>query len=503
MRRELSAVLILSGFSCVLSAQGKVDPYAPGVAVPKAWSLLTSALNATDLQEQLATVSSLTIADTPRAQDLLEALAWTGTEPVRSTALWYLPTSSSRDYLLLVAGALHDPDLSVRRVAIQRLAHFHDDRALTLLRDMIARSDDDTIDYTVNTARNLGSSGIGVLLKGVESAENRVALASMTAIEVLIDPAISSAAPDHLVALRNHRPEALFIKALQREHRDVRLLAALILARLGSDAGFPELLGAAESSDRKFGTILSTHRAMAALHLLGRGVYLASLSAALRNPEQRVRADAAAALKSFPHASTISLWEEVWQGRSDLRYQAFEALIRRQEVPDLKLLREGLGDFNLYIRLSAAEGLLALGLDAEALDVVEQLAFWPETRIRALQLLNGREATVRTARLARALLPLAIEDDAQQRGYDAGSRYSVVSILELAQDREAVAALGTLLGPDRTMNYRVVRALVAIGGDAARETLVRAMDSPNGATRALAAGGVIRVYSEISTSTLP
>ena len=57
------------------------------------------------------------------------------------------------------------------------------------------------------------------------------------------------------------------------------------------------------------------------------------------------------------------------------------------------------------------------------------------------------------------------------------------------------AALGTLFGPDRNLTYRVVQALVAIGGEAARETLVRAMDSPDASARALAAGGVIRLYS--------
>lgn len=124
MFTPLPAGLILLGAVCIAHAQEKPDPFDPGVAIPKAWSLLTAALDAADLQEQLAAVSALTIADTPRALDLFERVAQTGTAPVRSTALFYLSSNASRDYLALVAAGLKDSDLSVRRNAIERLAHF-------------------------------------------------------------------------------------------------------------------------------------------------------------------------------------------------------------------------------------------------------------------------------------------------------------------------------------------------------------------------------------------
>jgi HEAT repeat protein len=234
---------------------------------------------------------------------------------------------------------------------------------------------------------------------------------------------------------------------------------------------------------------------MAALNSLGRAGYLAQLSTALQDPEQRVRANAASALMSFPHPSTISLWDEVWRGTSDLRYRAFQALIRREGSPDFKFLRQGLRDIDPYIRLTAAEEILRRDRDSEALDVIEPLAVWPVTRNRALALLNRRGEPRRTAALARSLLPRALEEDAQARGYDPGYRFAVVYTLEAVRDREAVPVLGTLFGPDRNLTYRVVQALVAIGGDAARETLVRAMDSRDRSARALAAGGVIRLYS--------
>src|ERR687892_1053289 len=106
MLKRLPAILILLGGVSIADAQDRPNPFDPDVAVPKAWSLLTTALDAADLQEQLAAVSALTIADTPRALDLFERVAQTGTAPVRSTALWYLPSNASRDYLDLVAARL-------------------------------------------------------------------------------------------------------------------------------------------------------------------------------------------------------------------------------------------------------------------------------------------------------------------------------------------------------------------------------------------------------------
>jgi HEAT repeat protein len=495
MFTPLPAVLILLGAVCIAHAQEKPDHFVAGVAMPKAWSLLTAALDAADLQEQLAAVSALTIADTPLALDLFERVAQTGTAPVRSTALFYLSSNASRDFLALVAARLNDSDLSVRRGAIERLAQFRDGRALTLLQDVIVTGDDSTIEFAVGSARTLGSSGIGALLRGVESANDLVVVASIRTLDVLLDPVFSSAASENLLGLRAHRPEVVLAKALQHGDSQVRSFAALILARLGSEAGVHELVRAAESADAKLGTISSVHHAMAALNSLGRDGYLARLSAALHDPEQRVRTNAAFALASFPHPSTVSLWSGVWRGTSDLRYRAFEGLMRREGSLDLKLVREGLRDRDPHIRLRAAEEVLGRGVDAEALDVVESLALLPVTGIHALDVLNRRGDPQRTAALARSLLPKALEKDARMRGYDDGYRFAVVHTLEVVRDRQAVPVLGTLFGPDRNLTYRVVQALVAIGGDTARETLVRAMDSPDPSARALAAGGVIRLYS--------
>ena len=139
-----------------------------------------------------------------------------------------------------------------------------------------------------------------------------------------------------------------------------------------------------------------------ALHALGRDGYLSLLSTALQGSERRARWDAASALGAFPHPSTISLLTDVWRGTSDIRRYAFEALIRRDGEPDLALAREGLVDSSADIRLRAAEEILALGLDAPTLDVVEPLVHRRETRHAALSLLIKRGDPRRTATLARS-----------------------------------------------------------------------------------------------------
>jgi HEAT repeat protein len=223
MLKPFQAVLIALGCVCVAHAREKPNAFDPEVAVPKAWSLLTAALDATDLQEQLGAVSALTIADTPRALDVFEHLAQTGTAPVRSTALWFLPSSASRNSLALVIARLNDPDLSVRRGAIERLALFRDSQALSVLQDVIAAGDENTIEWAVSTARVLGSLGIGPLLHGMESGHERAVVASIRTLDVLLDPMFSSASPENLLALRAHRQDVVLAQALQHRDGPVRI----------------------------------------------------------------------------------------------------------------------------------------------------------------------------------------------------------------------------------------------------------------------------------------
>lgn len=498
MRRALAAVLIVLGVS-VPYAQDTPDPFDPAVAVPKAWVILTSALDTGALQDQLAAVSALTAAGTPRALEVFERVAREGSPPVRSTAIWYLPVENRSKYLPIVADALKDPDLNVRRKAIHRLGSIRDPRTLPLLQNVIMSGDVDTIEYAVGSARLLGSPAFGMLLEALDRGGEGTRGPVIRTIDVLVSAGNSSTAADNLETLRRLRPERILIKALDASDSLVRVLAALILARLGDNAGVDELVRASTLADPKFGTIVSRHYAMAALHALGRPGYLAPLAAALEHPEQRVRLDAALAMRSFAHPSMYDIWNATWRGTlpMDVRYWAFHGLVALRGA-DLGMLRAGLVDREPSIRLRAAEALLALGPDAAAVDALERLAADAEPRTRSLAqgFLSTKGDPRRTAVVARSLLPKA-EDLARMRSghvYDPEYRLSVVHTLGVVQDREAVPALGALFGPDWTLNSYVSRALVAIGDDLARRTLVRAMDSPHSTARIHAAGGVISIY---------
>jgi HEAT repeat protein len=178
-----------------------------------------------------------------------------------------------------------------------------------------------------------------------------------------------------------------------------------------------------------------------------------------------------------------------------VRYWAFHGLIAIRGN-DAGLLRAGLVDRDPGIRLRAAERLTTLGPDPASVDVLERLAAEPATRNLALSFLSKTNDSNRAATVARSLLPKTAEDLARMGSgqmYDPEYRLSAVAALMVLKDRESVPALVALLtmGPDSDLVFLVVRALVAIGDDAARRALVGAMDSPFSAVRIHAAGGVL------------
>src|SRR5262249_43551281 len=158
-------------------------------------------------------------------------------------------------------------------------------------------------------------------------------------------------------------------ETLARDNEDVRRLAALILARLGSGAAVPELIRATKSQDQQsIGTILSIACARAALVSLGRSEYLPWFAAAVRDPSPYVSEDAVMAMHFVPHPSFIPLLTDIWRGNPALRHYTFPALITREAAPDLELLQEGLNDSEPFTRLRAAEVILKRISDDPALD---------------------------------------------------------------------------------------------------------------------------------------
>jgi hypothetical protein len=102
IRRALTALLFVIACSrSVPYAQENPNPSEPAVILPRAWAILTAAVDAGTLQEQVAAVSALAAAGTPRALEMFERAAREGSAPVRSSAIWYLPAENSSKYLPL------------------------------------------------------------------------------------------------------------------------------------------------------------------------------------------------------------------------------------------------------------------------------------------------------------------------------------------------------------------------------------------------------------------
>ena len=131
MRTAPAAALIVLSVS-VAHAQKNPYPFDPAVAVPKAWALLTPALESTALSDQSAALRALAGAGTRQTLEVVERVARERSHRVRSSAIWLLPAGNAT-HLPLLAEALKDADLEVRRSAIQQVGRINDPRTLPLL----------------------------------------------------------------------------------------------------------------------------------------------------------------------------------------------------------------------------------------------------------------------------------------------------------------------------------------------------------------------------------
>ena len=395
MRTAPAAALIVLSVS-VAHAQKNPDPFDPAVAVPKAWALLTPALESTALSDQSAALRALAGAGTPQTLEVVERVARERSHRLRSSAISLLPAGNAT-HLPLLAEALKDADLDVRRSAIQQLGQINDPRTLPLLQNVMS-GDADTVEWAIGSARLLGPLAYGVLLQAIETGPEQSREPAIRCIEWLVrdDWVTGKPSTEKLEALRRLGPERILTKALGDSNRSVRAFAALILARLGDASGTDELIRMVEASDPRFGTIISRHYAMAALHALGRPGYLAPLAAALEHAEPRVQQDAAMAMRSFASPSMYDIWNATWRGDSpsDVRYWAFHGLIAIRGT-DAKLLRAGLVDGNAAIRFRAAERLLALGPDSASLMCWSSL--WPSP-LPATRSVSWRRRAIPAAR---------------------------------------------------------------------------------------------------------
>jgi HEAT repeat protein len=288
-KRKVSLAALMAFSMSAAHAQDRPDLFDPAVAVPKAWAILTSAIESSAPLDRHAAVRAFADAGTPRALDVIERIARDKSHRLRGVAVFSLPNPDAT-YLAIVADALEDPDLQTRRYAIEQLGRIHDPATLPLLERVILSGDADTIEFAVGSARLSGPLAFGVLLHSVETGPERSREPAIRCIELLLS---GSEATTNLETLRRLRPEGILVRALNDSNRLVRTFAALILARLGDAAGADELVRTAGAADGRLGTISSSYTAMAALHALGRPGHLALLTAALQGADRRVRLDAA------------------------------------------------------------------------------------------------------------------------------------------------------------------------------------------------------------------
>ncbi len=147
-KRKASVTALMMLSMSVAYAQDRPDLFNPAVAVPKAWAILTTAIEARDPLDRHAAVRAFADAGTPRALDVIERIARDKSHPLRGVAVFSLPNVDAT-YLAIVADALQDPDLETRRYAIEQLGRIRDPGTLSLVQRVIFSGDADTTEFAV------------------------------------------------------------------------------------------------------------------------------------------------------------------------------------------------------------------------------------------------------------------------------------------------------------------------------------------------------------------
>ena len=302
------------------------DPFDPVVAVSRAWALLADAIEST-ASHQIPAIHALGAANSPRATAILERIARDRSHPLRRVAIGSMPTRNVAD---LSAACRCAPGCRSGGPSSSDSAARLDQRP-SRARAPAGRHPSgrgDTLEYAIGSARLHGPGSFEILLRAVQAGDEQSRSAAIGCVASLVAGDVPSSA-ENLEALRRRRPEPILTKALARSQSRYPCARGSDIGQTRYRSGADELLAVAEASDPRFGTTMSRHYAMAALHTLGRPGYLASLAASLAHVDQRVRLDAAMAMRSFASTSMNDAWTAIWQGDSpsDVRYWAFHGLI--------------------------------------------------------------------------------------------------------------------------------------------------------------------------------
>ncbi len=143
-KRQVSVTAVMALSLSVGHAQDRPDLFDAAVALPKAWAILTTAIEAGEPLDRHGAVTAFADAGTPRALDVIERIARDKSHPLRGVAVLSLPNTDAT-YLAIVADALQDPDLATRRYAIEQLGRIGDPATLPHLQGVMLSGDAATI----------------------------------------------------------------------------------------------------------------------------------------------------------------------------------------------------------------------------------------------------------------------------------------------------------------------------------------------------------------------
>jgi HEAT repeat protein len=259
--------------SCASSALLEIG--SPGV------SALIEALDSRKADVRELAAQSLRFADDPRRIEALIAAADDRNDAVRYSALIALPPDEPRMLEHYLAAAA-DRYVFSRALAAKRLAAFDDPRAVDALVELVRQDDD--VDIVCNASDALADiadpRAVPALLdaladRGLESTARGCAAASLTAFD---DASIY----DGLLAAADEADASLRFQALSA------------LGRLGDRRAVPLMI-------ERLSTGFRSDRAAAATGLgrLGDSRAVEPLKRALDDPDSRVRAQAAEALRAL------------------------------------------------------------------------------------------------------------------------------------------------------------------------------------------------------------
>jgi HEAT repeat protein/beta-lactamase regulating signal transducer with metallopeptidase domain len=244
--------------------------------------------------------------------------------------------------------ALRDPDVEVRRVAVQSLSNFEDPRAVPGLVGALKDTDTEVRMYAAVALGNLGDErALPGLLAALKDSNSEVRQHALSALQSM--PKV---------------PDEAILTALSDSDTDVRQQAISLAVSRMSDHDDDDNVKADPRYITAFGRLLTDadadirHEAAHGLGSAGLSEPPAVLLAASKDKSADVRQAVAEALGQIGHARGVpTLKEMLADANADVREQAIESLSEIRDQSALEALVGALKSSDPVVRRSAAEAL--------------------------------------------------------------------------------------------------------------------------------------------------